>query len=166
MKTTTKQLSASRLNRIREQGYTSQNYQEINDLAYGNRFAFRLCTSILVIGVLSANTTVLALMMGVAFMSTLLPNHLFDYIYNYMLAKRMNKPQLPPRSAQLKFSCAIATCWIGATIYFFEMNMMLAGYIMGGMLIIIAALLSIIDLCIPSMIYNALFIKKVNTSNI
>lgn len=164
MKTRTNDLSITRLNRLREQGYVSQNYQEINDLAYGNRFAYRVCTSILLIGVVSANIPLLSVMMLIAFLSIVLPNHLFDYVYNYFLAKKMNKPQLPPRSAQLKFSCTIATLWIGATIYLFSAHMMIAGYVMGGLLIGIATLVGTIDLCIPSIMYNALFAKKKSTA--
>jgi hypothetical protein len=164
MKFKLRTLSETRITRIREQGYFCESDQEINDLSFGNRFAYRLCTSLLIIGVSLANTYLLMFMMSIAFFAVMLPNHPFDYIYNILLAKRMNKPKLSRRSVQLKFSCSIATLMIAATIYFFESQMAIAGYITGFTLAGVATLLSLVDLCIPSKIFNALFIKKINTS--
>ena len=153
------QLSKSRINRIREQGYTIQTNAEIIELAFGNRFAYKVCVSLLIIGVSFANIPLLSAMMLIAFLGVVLPNHPFDYIYNLTLHKKMNKPALPPRSRQLKFACTIATLFIGITIYSFYSGLDVLGYITGGSLIGVALLVSTIDLCIPSKIYNALFIR-------
>lgn len=153
-------LSQIRINRIREQGYICQTDAEIKELAFGNRFAYRLCVTLLIFGVSFANIPLLTFMMLIAFFGIVLPNHPFDYIYNLVLRKKMNKPELPPRSNQLKFACTVATLWIGATIYLFFTGLTIWGYITGASLIGVAALVSSIDFCIPSKIYNALFLKK------
>jgi hypothetical protein len=153
------QLSEKRIYRIREQGYIFQTDAEIRELAYGNRFAYRICVTLVIFGVAFANIPVLSIMMAVAFLGLVLPNHPFDYIYNLVLCKKMNKPELPPRSRQLKFACAIATLFLGLTIYMFYSGYAIWGYIIGGSLTGVAALVSTIDLCIPSKIYNALFIN-------
>lgn len=153
-------LSQIRIIRIREQGYTCQTDAEIRELAFGNRFAYRLCLTFLIIGVAFANIPILTFMMLIAFFGVVLPNHPFDYIYNLVLRKKMNKPELPPRSNQLKFACSIATLWIGGTIYLFFSGLTSWGYISGTSLIGVASLVSTIDFCIPSKIYNALFLKK------
>ena len=165
MKTESNNLSSVRLERIREQGYTCQSDQEINNLAFGNRFAYRLCLSVLDLGVAFANIQILAVMMAVAFFGVVLPNHPFDYIYNHVFAGKRNRIKLPRRSPQLKFACAMATVFIAVTIYFFSAQLMVAGYITAGVLISVASLVSTIDLCIPSKIYNALFTKGVKTQN-
>ena len=165
--TTNKQiLSERRIRRIRTQGYKQKSKQEISDLAFGNRFAYQVCTALLTLGVVLADIPILSLMMTIAFLGVILNYHPFDYIYNHVISERLGKPKLPPRSPQLKFACAIATAWIGTTIYLFYHEYMLAGYIMGALLITIALLVSTIDLCIPSVIYNALFDRKQNSSNI
>ena len=153
-------LTTTRLNRFRVQGFTSQSNCELNEMAFGIRFAYRACVSVLLVGVSLANIPLLSIMMVIAIGGAVLPNHPFDYVYNYVLSKWMKKPQLPARSAQLKFSCSIAALWIGATIYSFYSGNMLTGYLLGGTLIVVASLLSTIDLCIPSIIYNALFGKN------
>lgn len=152
-------LSPIRISRIRAQGYQTQSDVEIMDLAFGNRFAYRLCTSILALGVLFSSIPILSAMMVIAFGGVLLPNHPFDYIYNNLLAKRMNKPKLPSRSKQLKFACGIATMWIGATIYLLLTNMTISASIMGLSLVGVASLVSTTDYCIPSVIYNGIFGK-------
>ena len=154
------QLSETRINRLREQGYTSQTDAEISDLAFGNRFAYRICVTLLIFGVGFANIPLLSFMMVIAFLGLLLPNHPFDYIYNLVLSKKMKKPKLPPRSKQLKFTCTVATLWIGGTIYLFYTGLTNWGYIAGVSLIVVATLVSTVDFCIPSKIYNALFIKN------
>jgi len=152
-------LSIKRIGRIREQGYNCSNH-EIAGLAIGNRFAYQLCTSLLLLGVVFANIPLLIVMFGVAFLSIILPNHLFDYIYNHAIRHCFKLPKLPPRSKQLKFACSIATIWIAATIYFFYQELFTAGYIAGSSLLFVAILVSTTDICIPSIIYNKLFIKK------
>ena len=153
-------LSNFRIKRIQEQGYYQHNHFEISCLAIGNRFAYQLCTSILLFGVLFGNIPVLIAMSSVAFFSIILPNHVFDYIYNYVIRHWIKSPKLPPRSKQLKFACTIATIWILATIYFFYQELFTAGYVTGGSLLIVATLVSTTDICIPSIIYNQIFNTK------
>jgi hypothetical protein len=156
----TNKLSTIRIDRIREQGYTKQSENEINDLAFGNRFAYRLCVSVLVIGLVLQSIPILSAMMVIAFFGVVLPNHPFDYLYNSLLSKVMNKPKLPKRSVQLKFACSLATVWIGGVIYLFSAEHVIAAYIVGGLLITVATLVASIDFCIPSIIFNNLFLKK------
>jgi hypothetical protein len=159
MKTNEKRPSLRTVNRLRIQGYVDQTDQEIRDLAMGNRFAYQLCTSILFYGVVTANVSVLAAIFLIAFGGVVLPNHPLDYIYNYLLSKPLGKPKLPPRSPQLKFACSIATLWIGMIIFLFQNNFTMAGYSTGAVLLLIAGLVSTLDICIPSLIFNALFGK-------
>ena len=160
MKTKEIKLSRTRIDRIREQGYFCQTDETIYELAFGNRFAFRLCGAILTIGVVFSNIPILVTMMLIAFLGVILPYHPFDYIYNNILSKRLNKPKLPPRAPQLKFACGIASLWIGGIIFLFHNSLMLEAYIFGGLLIVVASLVGGIDYCIPSKIYNAIFLKN------
>jgi len=116
---------------------------------------------ILLIGVITANIPILATMMIIALFGVILPYHPFDYIYNHVVRGMVNKPKLPPRSKQLKFACGIATIWIAATIYLFYAGFAIAGYISGGLLFSVAFLVSTMDICLPSIIFNFLFKVKV-----
>lgn len=154
------QLSEKRIHRVRQQGYFLMTDKQISAIAFGNRFAFILCTSILSVGVILANIPILSVMLVVAALGFILPYHPFDYIYNYLLARPMGKPRLPKRSDQLKFACTLATIFILTTMYMFHQGFITLGYITGGILLAVAFTVSTTDLCIPSLIYNALFLEK------
>jgi len=157
MKTQQQLLSSTRINRIKVQGYSNYSNTELSALAFGNRFAFILCSTILAIGITTANIPILIGMTIVAFFGIILYYHPFDYIYNHILRSILNKPKLPPRSKQLKFACLIATLWLIATIYLFYSDLFIAGYIVGGLLFAVAFIVSTTDFCIPSKIYNFIF---------
>jgi len=154
-------ISKSRIKRIRAQGYFKCTDLEVSELAFGNRFAYILCSIILIIGVSTASIPILSTMLIIAFLGVILPNHPFDYIYNRILSSPMGKPKLPPRSKQLKFACSIATSFLIATVYLFYSEYTSSGYIVGTILITSAVLVSSTDICIPSIVYNIIFkIKK------
>ena len=88
------------------------------------------------------------------------PRHPVDYLYNYGVRQLLGKPKMPPRPAQGRFACAIATAWLGSIMYCFSQGFDMAAYILGGTLLVVAGLVSSVDLCIPSLIYNALFAKN------
>lgn len=159
--TNSKKLSARRVAWIREQGYYAYSDQQIRELAFGNRFAYRLCTVLLTTGIIFINIPLLVFMNVTAMMSIILPNHPFDYLYNHLIRKWTQGPKLPPRSAQLKFACTMATGVIASTIYFFLADMMIAGYLMGFQMVAVASLVSLFDLCIPSKAFN-FFSKKIS----
>lgn len=155
-----KTLSVSRINRLKVQGYLGYSDKELTALAFGNRFAYVVCLTILVLGVITANAPILFVISVVAFGGIILPYHPFDYIYNHLIRHKLNKPALPPRSKQLKFTCTIATFWMIATALLFHFEMYLTGYVMGSLLAIVAFIVSTTDVCIPSIIYNFLFKVK------
>jgi hypothetical protein len=150
-------ISTTRLYRIRCQGYSGYSDSKLSELAFGNRFAYWLCSILLLLAVVTASIPLLSIMMFVALFGVVLHNHPFDYIYNNFLSNPLNKPKLPQRSKQLKFACSIATIWLAATIYFFYVDYTIVAYIAGGALFAVSFLLSTTDICIPSIIYNFLF---------
>ncbi len=154
-------LSATRLNRLRAQGYCDISDSELSELAFGNRFAYIICVTITAVGVATANIPTLIAMTAIAFLAVVLPNHPFDYVYNHGLRGMVNKPKLPPRSRQLKFTCLVATLWLIATISLFYADLTVAGYVLGGLLVAVAFTVSTTDFCIPSMIHNFIFRVKI-----
>ena len=153
-------LSTTRINFLKAQGYYNLSDTEISELAFGNRFAYIVCASIVAVAVATVHIPTLIAMTIIAFLGIILPYHPFDYIYNHMLRSMLNKPKLPPRSKQLKFACVIATLWLIATTYLFYVGLAIAGYVVGGLLVAVAFLVSAADFCITSMIYNFIFKVK------
>jgi hypothetical protein len=148
--------------RFEIQGYRGYSDSELDDFKFGIRFAYYLCTSIVIFGLLLANLEILSAAMIIAFFGSFPPYHPLDYLYNYVVRHLIGKPKIPPRANQGRFACRIATVWLGATIYLFYTGNIMWGYIIGIALVIVAALVSVLDICIPSMIYNYLFKQKPN----
>lgn len=155
------QVSTKLIKRLKIQGYCGISDDRLSELAFGNRFAYILCSIIIFIGVVTVNIPILCAMMLIALYGMLLPYHPFDYIYNHVLRKVMNKPKLPPRSIQIKVACAIATLWLATTSGLFFLEFITAGYIAGGILFSLAFTVSITDICIPSLVYNYIFKVKI-----
>jgi hypothetical protein len=149
-----------RRKRFETQGYRGYSNAELHNFKFGVRFAYYLCNSIVILGLLLTNLEILGAAMIIAFVGSFPPYHPFDYLYNYVVRHWIDKPKLPPRANQGRFACRIATVWLGGTIYLFYTGNNTWGYILGIALVIVGALVSILDICIPSMIYNFLFKRK------
>ena len=158
-------ISATCKRRLHVQGYQKYSDQELNEYKYGIRFAYALCITLVVVGLIFTSIPVLAFTTLIAFAGAFPPNHPFDYLYNYGVRHVFGKPKMPPRSNQGRFACGIASVWLAVTIYLLYNNQMLAGNIFGAALFAVGALVTTTDICIPSMIYNAIFLKKQSKRN-
>ncbi len=160
MDSNTPLISAACKRRLHVQGYQNFSDKELNDYKYGIRFAYGLCVTFVAAGLLLNSLLVLAMIALVAFAGALLPNHPFDYLYNNGVRQLLKKPKLPPRSNQGRFACGIATAWLVLVIYLLYTDQVLLGNILGAVLFSVGALVTTTDICIPSIIYNAIFLKK------
>jgi hypothetical protein len=115
-----------------------------------------VCAAIAIIALALVSVPLLAALMIIAFFGIVLPNHPFDYLYNYGLRQMLGRPKLPPRSAQVKFACGVATFWLALTIFLLRQGLTTLGIVWGAVLVGIAVLVGTTDICIPSMIYNLL----------
>lgn len=151
-------ISPVRISRIKVQGYdTGFTDEEISIHAVGNRFSYQLCTLLFTTGLVLTSIPVLTVAAIIALFTVILPYHPFDYLYNHVVRHWLNRPKLPHRTDQAKFACGIASVWLGVIIYLFRNSLFVWGYVLGGILFVIALLVSTVDFCIPSLIYNKLF---------
>lgn len=151
-------ISNTRCKRLRAQGLPEElSDAELGELAIGNRFAYQLCTILFAAGLVLTSIPILVIAAGIAFLAVVLPYHPFDYLYNHGIRHWLDKPKLPKRSAQSKFACGVAGVWLSGIIYLFHLKLFFWGYIAGAVLFVVALLVSTIDFCIPSLIYNAIF---------
>jgi hypothetical protein len=146
--------------RLEAQGYLGFTDAQLYDFKFGIRFAYYLCALLVLSGLIFSRVEVLLTAMVVAFLATLPPYHPFDYLYNYGVRKLLHKPKLPPRTNQGRFACGIATIWLGLIIFMLQTNLHIWAYIAGGVLLFVAGLVSTLDICIPSIIYNYLFKRQ------
>jgi Domain of unknown function (DUF4395) len=124
------------------------------------RMAFGLCALLAAAGTALASPAILGVLTAIAALAALFPVHPFDLIYNYGIRYLRNTGPLPKRRAQSRFACGVGAVWLVATAWAFQSGALIAGYLLGGALTGIAVLVSTTDICIPSMIYNALFLRS------
>jgi hypothetical protein len=125
-----------------------------------HRMAFGLCALFAAVGTVLASPTILWTLTAIAALAALFPVHPFDLIYNHGIRYLRNTGPLPKRRAQSRFACGVGAVWLVATALAFQSGALITGYILGGALTGVAALVATTDICIPSMIYNALFLRS------
>jgi len=128
----------------------------------GLRFAYQMCFLITLIGTVMQNIPVLAVATTAAFLAIFPPKHPFDYVYDATIGRMLDRPQLPPRTAQGRFACSLATPWLIAIIVLFAVGMPTAATITSGVLLLSAAAVGFFDVCVPSMVYNLAVFQRLN----
>ena len=124
------------------------------------RWPYFVCASLLVTGVTLASPWFLWALTVIAAGAVFLPNHPFNYVYNYGVRHLTGTRPLPPGTPQGKFACGVASVWLIATGAAFFAGATTLGYVLGAALAVPAVLVGTTHVCIPSMVYNALFDRK------
>jgi hypothetical protein len=149
--------SETRRARLEEQGFRGLSDVDLNSQKFGIRFAYFVCGLLVLIGLIFKIIPLLLVMLVIAALGMLPPHHPLDYLYNGTVRHLLGKPTVVPRAAQGRFACAIATLLLAGTVYSFWSGLNILAYVLGGILVTSAALVSLLDICIPSKIYNFLF---------
>ncbi len=101
------------------------------ELGPWTRWAAMICTSVVAIGTALASPWVLWALSLTAVAGAFLPNHPFDYLYNYGIRHLTGTRPLPPNSPQRKFALAIAAVLLAATGAAFFTDATSVGYGLG-----------------------------------
>ncbi|MGH8106486.1 MAG: DUF4395 domain-containing protein [Arenimonas sp.] len=146
--------------RLEAQGFCNLDDATFDEVGPWLRWSPMFCTLFMTIGVVLNSPIILWALAGTAFLGVLLPFHPFDLLYNHGARYLTGTRALPHQGPQRRFACGIATAWLIATGWAFHVGEPMIGYLLGVPLILVAALVSTTNICIPSMIYNALFKAK------
>jgi len=150
-------LSATLRHRLDIQGYACVDDTTLAQTQFWLRMTTGLCAIIAAIGTALASPPILWGLLIFAALGAVLPFHPFDLIYNFGIRHITGTPQLPRKRAPQRFACAMASVWLIATGGLFYAGFNIAGYLLGGALVAVAALVTASHICIPSLVYRALF---------
>ena len=156
-------LSATTRRRLNVQGLSDVGDETLAEIAPWHRMAFGICALLAAAGTVLASPAILWILTAIAALAALFPVHPFDLIYNHGIRYLRSTGPLPKRRAQSRFACGVGAVWLVATALAFQSGALITGYILGGALTGVAALVATTDICIPSMIYNALFLRSKTT---
>lgn len=146
--------------RLEAQGFCGLDDATLAEVGPWLRWSPVLCTVVMILGVSLQSPVILWSLAGIAFLGVFLPFHPFDLLYNYGVRYLTGTRAFPHNGPQRKFACGLASAWLVGTGWAFHSGMITLGYVLGVSLILVAALVSVTNICIPSMIYNALFEKR------
>lgn len=146
--------------RLEAQGFCNLDDATLNEVGPWLRWSPSFCAFFMAVGVALNSPIILWALAGTAFLGVLLPFHPFDLLYNYGVRHLTGTRTLPHQGPQRRFACGIATAWLIATGWAFHVDEPLIGYLLGVPLVLVATLVSVTNICIPSMIFNALFKPK------
>ncbi len=156
-------LSFQTRKRLNIQGLAEVDDEVLAPVAPWLRMAFGGCAVLAASGTVLASPTILWILTPIAALAALFPVHPFDLIYNHGIRHLTKTGPLPKRRAPSRFACGVGAVWLVATALAFQSGRLMLGYVLGGALTSIALLVSTTDICIPSMIYNAVFLTRPST---
>jgi hypothetical protein len=150
-------LSPTLRNRLDIQGYSCVDDATLARTQLWLRMSPALCAAIAAVGTALAFPAILWGLMIFAALGAVLPFHPFDLIYNLGIRHITGTPELPRNGAPRRFACAMASVWLLTTSGLFYAGFDIAGYLLGGALVAVAALITVSHICVPSLVYRALF---------
>ncbi|MGB5161602.1 MAG: DUF4395 domain-containing protein [Thermoanaerobaculia bacterium] len=150
-------LPETTLHRLDVQGWDNISEKTLADVAPWQRLAYGLCAGLAATGTALASPIILWCLVPFAALAALFPVHPFDLIYNHGIRHLTKTGPLPKRGAPARFACGIGAVWVAVTGWAFWAGHTTLGYLLGGSLCCVALLVATTDICIPSMIYRAIF---------
>ena len=150
-------VSATMRRRIEAQGFVGLSDGTLAEVGPWLRLAPGICMVWAAIGTYLGSATVLWALVPFAALGAVLPGHPFDVIYNYGIRYMTGTRELPRYNAPRRFACAVGTVWLGCTGWAFYAGAATLGYVLGGLLVVVAGMAAFTDFCIASFIYGRLF---------
>jgi hypothetical protein len=139
------------------QGFDGVDTQALAPVAPWLRLTFGLCGVLGGIGTLMASPTILLVLALIATVAAASPVHPFDLIYNHGVRYFTGTGPLPRRGAPTRFGCGMGAVLVLVTAWAFSAGHLVVGYALGSTLTFVVLLVSTTDICIPSLVYRALF---------
>lgn len=150
-------LSKETLHRLDVQGFDKASPDTLAAIAPWNRMAFAGCALFAGLGTVTASASILFVLMPIAALAAIFPVHPFDLIYNHGIRHLRKTGPIPERGMPSRVACGFGVVWLLATGLLFQQGHMVAGYVFGGILTAMATLVATTDICIPSIVYRAIF---------
>jgi len=143
--------------RLDIQGFDGVDDQTLAESGPWLRLAFALCAALAATGTILGSPALLLTLVPIAVLGAVFPVHPFDLLYNHGLRHLTRTRPLPRRGAPTRFACVIGAAWLLMTAWAFSAGHTTVGYVLGSVLVCLGLLVSTTDICIPSLLYRALF---------
>ncbi len=143
--------------RLEAQGFLGLDDVALAEIGPWLRWSPVLCAVFMATGTILASPLVLWALAAIALVGAILPAHPFDVVYNHVVRHLTGTRPLPHHGPQRRFACGVAAAWLTGTGLAFHGGAAALGYVLGGTLTVVAAIVGATHFCIPSLVYNKLF---------
>ena len=151
-------LSAFTKNNLNKQGFGKLDEEAKSRYALPLRFTPAVAITLIVIGLALQSPIWLGSMALVALSGALLPSGmLIDLVYNLGVRHLFHAPPLPPTPKPRQFSYLLSTVLLAGSALSFYYGLAVLGFILGGMVVIGAAILTTTLWCLGSWWYRLIF---------
>jgi Domain of unknown function (DUF4395) len=146
--------------RLEAQGFCGLDDKTLTELAPWMRWTYALGTLVTLAGVVLTSPAVLWTLAAITFAGVSLPFHPFDLLYNGGMRYLTHTGPFPRSGPQRRFVFIVAAAWLIATGWAFFVGADIVGIMLGVPLIVVGAVASITNFCIPSWIYNTVAARR------
>lgn len=143
--------------RLEAQGFRNLDEEVLSEIGPWLRWSPAICAVVMGVGTILASPPILWGLAAIAVFGAVFPRHPFDLLYNHGFRHLTGTRALPRHGPQRRFACGLATVWLTGTGLAFHEGATTLGYVLGGVLTAVAALVAVTNYCIPSLVYNTLF---------
>ena len=151
-------LSAFTKNNLNKQGFGKLDEEAKTRYMLALRFTPGAATILIAIGLALQSSIWLGSMALVAFSGALFPNGmLIDLVYNLGVRHLFGAPPLPPTPKPRQFSYLLSTVLLAGSAISFYYGLSVLGFILGGMVVIGATILTATLWCLGSWWYRLIF---------
>jgi hypothetical protein len=147
--------------RLEDQGFCGLDDEALEELAPWMRWTYTIGMLVTLVGVAMASPAVLWTLAAITSVGIVLPFHPFDLLYNYGFRYVTGTRPMPHSGPQRHFVFIVATVWLAAAGWAFHVGADIVGFALGVPLILVAALASTTNFCIPSFIYNSVAGRRI-----
>lgn len=152
-----KMIAPETLHRLDVQGLDHVPVEELAPVAPWLRLPYALCALIATTGVVMGSPMVLWGLVPVALLAAILPVHPFDLLYNHAIRYMTGTGPFPRRGTPARFACGMGSLMLVATGWAFHTGHTTAGLVIGGQLAVLASLVAITNICVPSILFRKFY---------
>lgn len=116
----------------------------------GLRFAGGVCMSLVAVGLALGSPALIFTLSVLGLLASIGPYHPFDYVWNHGVRRLTNGLPVPPTARGRRFGFRVATVWLLAVGVLLAAGATTAGVAAGGLLLVVCAPFTLLNLCIPS----------------
>ena len=138
-----------------QQGYGHYTSSELRQLEWGLRFTPAACSLLTVAGLVFQAPFVLVAVAALGFWAFFAPSrHPMDLIYNHSVRHLFGATKLPPNPLQRRLACLAAGVMNVAAALLFLVGVPLAAFAIGGLLLVLQAIVISTHFCALSWMYE------------